>query len=166
MLTDKIVATERIARPDRVQAARSSQIRENHRNKKEVDDFPDVDVQDNTISNTNDSTSEEVPSQSQNGEESPPSHNDVEQSVETNVQNTSNPNKRRPKFTPSPSQLMLLLEDHEIQPNKELNMMRSRELADNISQIESWHKRQRKRNKQTTTGNNLIQYPCEINVLL
>ena len=147
MLTDKIVATEIIPRPDRVQAARFSRIRENHRNKKEVDDFPDVDVQDNT--STSNSTSEEVfPQQSQNEEETSAANTDIDQPVQTNNQNTSN--KRRPKFTPSPSQLLLLLDDYEKQPNKELNMMRSTEFAVHISQIESWHKRKRKKEKETT----------------
>lgn len=136
MLSERILASDKMLRPDRVQAARFARIRENHKIRKEIDDFPDVDI-----------------NPTQNNERNRPEPSPTDSVVPIQASNSGDQEpanaRRRAQFKPSPAQIQLLLQDHSKQPNKELNELRATEFSVHISQIVNWHKRKKKKDKQS-----------------
>lgn len=183
MLQERILQLNAIPRPDRVQGERFAQIKKNHQNKREVDDYPDS-MHD---AHTNDNEELTEPLALMEEEmvtvSTEPSSNpliscagtdtsqragpcgDVNGSIpNAHVQQLSENRPRRKKFKPTNEQLSLLRQDHDQKTNKTVNLKRAHDFGVHVSQIENWHKRYRKL-RRTSPGDGMWDM-CIIHGLL
>lgn len=146
LLSEAIKAQDSIPCPNRIQAAHFSKIKENHKNKSQLDDFPDDDDSSVPVSTAvSRSTAESTTDTTTNDNATVP----------PNVTTAGN-KQRRARFKPAPAQIAVLKEDHSRKPNREINKRRADEFGVHITQIETWHKRQRQQSRKNT-GNMHIQ---------
>lgn len=179
LLQQKILQVDALPYPHRVQAERFARIKENHQNRKEVDDFPD-DVSEPNSQAAADPSMQSQPQHAyemshslananecqaemafQPASPNPPCENSGIRAAELNARQSTalhhneNTKQRRARFTTTEEQLSLLKEDHEQQTNKVLNLKRAHDFGVHISQIETWHKRYRKK-RRTCPGRSTV----------
>lgn len=139
LLSEAIKAQDSIPCPNRIQAAHFSKIKENHKNKSQLDDFPDDDdssvpvstaASSSTTESTTDTTTTDImqlflPMP-------PPLATNREEPGLNQLQHNSS---------------AVLKEGHSRKPNREINKRRADEFGVHITQIETWHKRQRQQSR-------------------
>lgn len=173
MLQQKILQVNTLPCPERVQAERFARIKENHQNKKEIDDFQDSVSQPNARNATeglsmqsqlqlptNEVTHPSAATASLASSINLPCENPVITAINeqtapaeinfnqaSDLHHPAENRQRRTRFKPTDEQLSLLKEDNVQNRNKTLNLKRAHDFGVHISQIENWHRRYKKQRK-------------------